>query len=80
MILTCPLGNMGAAVKIYYITLKFTTDIFLSFFCVYLPFLSLSHPKLPRLGVALEYRKTLSIKPQGINKMYCFKDKLKMTG
>jgi len=53
MIHTCPLGNMGAAVKIYYSTLKFTRDIFLSFPYVYLPFLSLSHPQNATFMVAL---------------------------
>ena len=67
MIHTCPLGNMGAAVKIYYSTLKFTRDIFLSFPYIYLPFLSLSHPQNATFRVALDYCKTLSIKLQDIN-------------
>ena len=50
MIHTCPHGNMGAAVKIYYSASKFTRDIFLSFPYVYLAFLSLSQPQYASLG------------------------------
>lgn len=68
---------MGAAVKIYYSTLKFTRDIFFLFPYVYLPFLSLSYPQNATFRVALDYCKTISIKLQDINKMYCFKNKIR---